>query len=172
VCGPAWLTNGDGNRHAARWMAVTTTSARSERRTVVAVCGADAVGRRSGSPCQRVADAVAALRGRQARLSSTHLHVEATAGVLLDSCSSSAFGADADDRRCLYPPGCLLSVAACGLTGAQLGKEAETNVSNGGAGYCSGMRSSTGPCQDSLAGACPVSHCPRARALVPITVLL
>jgi hypothetical protein len=112
VCGPAWLTNGDGNRHAARWVAVTTTSARSERRTVVAVCGADAVGRRSGSPCQRVADAVAALRGRQARLSSTHLHVEATAGVLLDSCSSSAFGADADDRRCLYPPGCLLSVAA------------------------------------------------------------
>ena len=51
-----------------------------------------------------------------------------------------------------------------GLTGAQLGKEAETNGSNGGAGYCSGMRSSTGPCQERLAGACPVSHCPtRAR---------
>ena len=99
VCGPAWLTNGDGNRHAARWMAVTTTSARSERRTVVAVCGADAVGRRSGSPCQSVADAVAALRGRQARLSSTHLRVEATAGVLLDPCSSRAFGADADDHH-------------------------------------------------------------------------
>jgi hypothetical protein len=86
---------------------------------------------------------------------------------LLVSCWTPALRAHSE--RMLMISAARTRPVACsrlrhGLTGAQLGKEAETNVSNGGAGYCSGMRSSTGPCQDSLVGACPVSHCPtRAR---------
>ena len=149
------------------WVRVTTAVARSERRTVGADCSADRVGRRFGSARPSVAVAVAALRSERWFCGLRQLHTPHRRGHGRCQAGPLEFTFVRCGYRCmahLEPARLPAHVCLRTLAEHNPGLEAETNGSIGGSGCCSGMRSSTDPCQKYLAGACPVPHCPtRAR---------